>query len=104
MTALETVEADQVRINQLAQGMGMELLLAYRRAEHRAPVTHSPFGGRFGGSGVVPSGDCLPRWSRIRSLMRGWWLQTRLFFVDTRNRRRPLVPALLRSRALRRVA
>ena len=64
----------------------------------------SPFGGRFGGSGVVSSGDRLPRWTRMLSVMRGWWLQTRLLFVDTRNRRRPIVPALLRSRALRRVA
>ena len=80
-------------------------LLNAEGMRNAAAFPPSPFGGRFGGSvAQVPSEDCLPRWSRMRSLMRGWWLQTRLLFVDTRNRRRPIVPALLRSRALRRVA
>jgi hypothetical protein len=74
---------------------------------------YSPFGARpwgqgeiFDGSGARRREDWLPRGTPggVRVGWHGWWLRIRLCFVDTRNRRRPLVPALLRSRALRRVS
>lgn len=67
--------------------------------------SHSPFGA-FDGSGARGREVRQPRGTPEEPLLgwRCWWLRIRLLFVDTRNRRRPLAPLLMRSGALRRVA
>jgi hypothetical protein len=76
--------------------------LAMRNA---AALPRSPFGA-FDGSGAGRREDWLPRGMPGGVLMgwHSWWLRIRLLFIDTRNRRRPLVPSLLRSGALRMVS
>lgn len=71
----------------------------------RNALPHSPFGA-FGGSGARGREDRQPRGTPGGPLLgwRCWWLRIRLLVVDTRNRRRPLAPLLMRSGALRRVA
>lgn len=70
----------------------------------------SPFGARYQAQGEsfgghashTPSGDGLPQPGVRGSRLGALWLRVRLVFADTRNRRRPLAPLLLRSGVLRR--
>jgi len=72
-----------------------------RRDAAQANLSQHAFGGH---ASRTPSGDDLPRLGAGGSRLGALWLRVRLLFVDTRNRRRPVAPLLLRSGALWRVA
>ena len=99
---------EQFRLHQQAinnqQAMCNQAAIASREVwQHaaRALADRSAFGGHVS---HTPSGDDLPRLGAGGSRLGALWLRVRLLFVDTRNRRRPVAPLLLRSGALRRVA